>query len=137
MWPRGKTLDDTLVIVVEEGGLYKLKVHLDSAMVHDIVNPNELWHRRFAHLHSKSLPVVSKMVTSLLEIQTEPDGVCKGCAQGKNMKHSFSNSNSRAKGVLDIMHSDVCGSMSTTSLSGYIYMYLSLMITHVKLGFIC
>jgi hypothetical protein len=98
-----------------------LKGHSDSAMVHDIVNPSELWHRRFAHIHYKALLVVSKMVTGLLEIQVEPDGVCKGYAQGKNMKHSFSNSDSRAKGVLDIMHSDVCGPMSTASLSGYVY----------------
>jgi transposase len=47
--------------------------------------------------------------------------VCKGCVQGKNVKHSFPSSDSRAKGVLDIVHSDVCGSMSTTSLSGYVY----------------
>jgi hypothetical protein len=75
MWPRGKTLADAVVIGVEEG-LYKLKRHSDSAMVHDIVNPSELWHRRFAHLHYKALPVVSKMVTGLPEIQAEPDGVC-------------------------------------------------------------
>jgi hypothetical protein len=65
MWPRGKTLDDEVVIGVEGGGLYKLKGHSDSILVHDIVNPNELWHKRFSHLHYKSLPVVSKMVTSL------------------------------------------------------------------------
>jgi hypothetical protein len=50
MWPRGKTLDDAVEIRVEEG-LYKLKGHLESAMVLDIVNPNELWHRIFSHLH--------------------------------------------------------------------------------------
>jgi hypothetical protein len=121
MWPRGKTLDNAVVIGVEEGGLYKLKGHSDSAMIHDIVNPSELWHRRFAHLHYKALPVVSKMVTGLPKIQAEPDGVCKGCAQGKNVKHSFSHSDNRAKGVLDIMHSDVCGPMLATSLSGYVY----------------
>jgi hypothetical protein len=70
--------DDAVVIGVEEGGLYKLKGHSDSTMVHDIVNPSELWHRRFAHLHYKALPVVRKMVTCLPEIQAEPDGVCKG-----------------------------------------------------------
>jgi hypothetical protein len=41
--------------------------------------------------------------------------------QGKNMKHSFPNINSRAKRVLDIMHSNVRGPMSTTSLSEYAY----------------
>jgi hypothetical protein len=85
------------------------------------VNPNELWHRIFAHLHYKALPSVSKMVTGLPKIQEKPDSVCKGCAQGKNVKHSFPNSNSRAKRVLDIVHSDVCGPMSTTSLSNYVY----------------
>jgi hypothetical protein len=80
MWPRGKTLDDAVVIGVEEGGLYKLKGHSNSATVHDIVNPRELWHRIFSHLHYKYLSVVRKMVIGLPKIQTELDGVCKGCA---------------------------------------------------------
>jgi hypothetical protein len=75
MWPRGKTLDDVVVIGVEEGGLYKLKGHSYFAMVHDIVNPTELWHRRFDHLHYKSLSVVRKMVIGLPEIQEESYGV--------------------------------------------------------------
>jgi len=75
MWPRGKTLDDAIVIGVEDGGLYKLKGHSNSAMVHGIVNPSELWHRRFPHLHYKALLVVRKMVTCLPEIQAEPDVV--------------------------------------------------------------
>jgi hypothetical protein len=62
MWPRGKTFDDAVVIGVQEGGLYKLKGGSDSTLIHDIVNPSELWHRRFAHLHYKALPSVSKMV---------------------------------------------------------------------------
>jgi hypothetical protein len=37
------------------------------------------------------------------------------------VKHSFPNSDSKAKRVLDIVHSDVCGPMSTTSLRGYVY----------------
>jgi hypothetical protein len=37
------------------------------------------------------------------------------------MKHSFPSSDSRAKRVLDIMHSDVCGPMSETSLRRYVY----------------
>jgi hypothetical protein len=37
------------------------------------------------------------------------------------VKHSFPNSDSRAKGFLEIVHSDICGPMSTTSLSGHVY----------------
>jgi hypothetical protein len=43
MWPRGKTLDDAIEIGVQEGDLYKLKGHSDSALVHNTVNPSELW----------------------------------------------------------------------------------------------
>jgi hypothetical protein len=37
------------------------------------------------------------------------------------VKHSFPNNDNRAKGVLDIVHSNICGPMSATSLSGYVY----------------
>jgi hypothetical protein len=100
MWPRQKkTFDDVVVIGVQEGGLYKLKGRSYSELIHDTMKPRELWHRRFVHLHYKALPSVSKMVTGLPEIQAKPDDVCKGCAQGKNVKHSFPNSDSRAKRV--------------------------------------
>ena len=37
------------------------------------------------------------------------------------MKNPFLSNDRRAKGVLDIVHSDVCGPMSALSLSEYIY----------------
>ena len=46
MWPKGKTIDDVVVIGVQ-GGLYKLKGKSDQALVHNNINPSELWHRRF------------------------------------------------------------------------------------------
>ena len=85
MCPKGKTIDDAVVISVQEGALYKLKGQLDQALVHSTVNPSELWHRILAHLHYKALLIVIKMVTGLPEIQANHDGICKGCAQGKNM----------------------------------------------------
>ena len=41
MWPRGKTIDDAIVIGVKEGGLYKLKGRSDQALVHSTINPCE------------------------------------------------------------------------------------------------
>ena len=55
---KGKTFDDAVVIGEQEGGLYKLKGHLEQALIHDIVEPNELWHRRLAHVHYRALPLV-------------------------------------------------------------------------------
>ena len=121
MWPKGKTIDDAIVIGVEEGGIYKLKGKSYQAFVHSTINLSELWHRRFTHLHYRALMIVSKAVTGLPEFQVNHDGVCKGCAQGKTVKSPFTSSDNKAKRILDIVHSIMCGPMTTTSLSGYVY----------------
>ena len=65
MWPKGKTIDDAVVIGEQEGGLYKLKGQPEQPLVHDLVEPNELWHRRLAHVHYRALPLASKVVEGL------------------------------------------------------------------------
>ena len=42
MCPKEKTIDDAVVIGEQEGGLYKLKGHLEKYLVHDTVELNEL-----------------------------------------------------------------------------------------------
>ena len=121
MCPRGKTINDTTIIGEKEGGLYNLKGQCEQAFVHDSIEPNELWHRRLAHVHYRALPIASKAVSGLLEFQTKHEGTCKGCAQGKNVKKPFPSSERKAKEILEIIHSDVCGPMSFNSLSGYAY----------------
>ena len=81
MWPKGNTFDNAIVIGEQEGGLYKLKGQLDQALFHDTVEPNELWHRRLVHVHYRALPLASKAVEGLPEIQEKHDGVYKGCAK--------------------------------------------------------
>ena len=93
----------------------------DQALFHSTIDPCELWHQRFVHLHYRALPLVSKAVLGILELQEKHEGVCKGCAQGKNVKKPFPSSDNEAKGILDIIDSDVCGLMTATSLSGYVY----------------
>ena len=61
-----------------------------------------------------------KAVSGLPDIEENHEGISKGCAQGKNAK-TFPNSEITAKGIMDIVHSDVCGPMSSSSLSGYMY----------------
>jgi hypothetical protein len=90
-------------------------------LVHDSDSLCELWHRRSGHLHYRSLPVLRRIVTSLPEFGAEHQGVCRGCALGKNAKAVFPSSDSRSKGILDLVHSDVCGTMSDPSSSGYLY----------------
>ena len=58
MWPKGKTIDDAVVIGEQEGSLYELKGHPEQALIH--VEPNELWHRRLAHVHYRALPIAKQ-----------------------------------------------------------------------------
>ena len=98
-----------------------MKGHPEQALVHDIVEKNELWHRILEHVHYRALPLASKGVEGLSKIQAKHDGVCKGCAKGKNAKKTFPSSESKTKGILEIIHFDVWSPMSSSSLSGYIY----------------
>ena len=66
-----------------------MKVQPKQAFVHDSVEPNELWHRRLAHAHYRALPLARKSVEGLPEIQAKHEGVCKGCAKGKNTNKTF------------------------------------------------
>ena len=92
-----------------------------SALIHETVDPNELWHRRLAHVHYRALLIASKVFKGIPEIQEKHDGVCKGCEKGKNTKKKFPSSEIKAKGILEIIHSDVCCPMSSNSLSRYAY----------------
>jgi hypothetical protein len=47
--------------------------------------------------------------------------VCNGCAQGKNIKNPFPKRDNKAEAVLELIHSDVCGPMPSSSISGYVY----------------
>jgi transposase InsO family protein len=40
---------------------------------------------------------------------------------GKNIKNPFSKRDSKAEGVLEIIHSDMCGPMPSSSISRYVY----------------
>ena len=64
MWPKVKSIEDAIIIGEGGGGLYKLKGHLETTLVHEMTIPSELWHRRLAHINYKALPCVIKVVTS-------------------------------------------------------------------------
>ena len=74
-----------------------MKGHPKQALIHDTVEPNELWHRRLQHVHYRALPLASKAIEGIPEIQEKHEGVCKGCAKGKNTKKTFPSSESKAK----------------------------------------
>jgi hypothetical protein len=105
----------------QERKLYKLQFELARALVGSSCDMVELWHRRMAHLHHGALSVLKQIVTGLPNFNTKHHDMCKGCALGKYSKIAFPGNDSKSRGILDLIHSDVCGPMSSVSLTGYEY----------------
>jgi hypothetical protein len=120
-WHKDSNIENARVIGSREGNLYRLLEQNEEALVHDEVNPNELWHRRYAHINYQALPFLKRMVEGIPELQSTHEGICKGCALGKNIKKPFPSNNNRSKEILDLIHSDVCGLMPVKSLGGSLY----------------
>jgi hypothetical protein len=124
IYPRGCSIDSGQVIGVREGDLYRLLFQPLHALVASSDSSGqlcELWHRRMAHLHHGALGGLREVVTGVPQISIEHQDVCRGCALGKFAKASFPSSDSRSAGILDLVHTDVCGPMSRKSLSGCEY----------------
>ena len=58
LWAKDENLSSTVQIGAQEGGLYKVFEDPTHA-----VDPCELWHRRFEHLHCTALPGLQKIVS--------------------------------------------------------------------------
>ena len=98
-----------------------MKGQPEQELVHESTEPNQLWNRRLVYVHYIALPMVRKIVSGLPHIQGKHEGICKGCAKENNVKTTFPSSERKAKGILEIVQSDVCGPMSSRSLSRYVY----------------
>ena len=110
-------------IGVRRNKLYKLQLKSPKALIGstDEKDLNELWHMRMGHLHHGVLGFLKKTVTGVPELSTMRDDVCRWCVSGKYAKAAYHRSNNRAKSVLGLIHSNICGPMSTGALSGAEY----------------
>ena len=60
MWPRGKTIEDAIMIGEEDNGLYKLKGQPEQALVHESIEPSEIWFQNLSHVNYRELPMERK-----------------------------------------------------------------------------
>ena len=102
-----------------------MKGHLEQALVNETVYPNEIWHRRLPHVHYKALPLAIQAGTKLLKVfQKFKQNMMESAKDVQKegiQRINFPSSEIKAKGILEIIHFDVCGPMSSSSLSGYVY----------------
>ena len=83
-----------------------------------------LWHRRLGHynhdhvrqLHTKDMVTGMKLVS-----KSKSDPICEPCLAGKMHANPFPTSDSRASKPLELVHMDLKGPITVTSLGGYHY----------------
>jgi hypothetical protein len=126
LYPKGGNITSARVIGVRQEKLYRLIFQTVGALACSTSNRDlcEIWHRRMGHLHHGALRILRDISTGLPDFSIEQYDVCRGCSMGKYAKAPFPASDSRSAGILDLIHSDVSGRMSSPSLSGYLYYVL-------------
>jgi len=83
-------------------------------------NPTKLWHLRLGHIN---LNRIDRLVKDgiLPSLVVEPMPVCESCLEGKMTKRPFSSKGNRAKDLLELVHTDVCGPINVRARGGYEY----------------
>ena len=82
-----------------------------------------LWHQRLGHVHEKRLKVAvnNDLITGVDELGGDLP-FCEACEQAKQTHKPFKGlTEVQTKQKLQLVHSDVCGPMSVTSLGGSRY----------------
>eukprot|EP00253_Pinus_taeda_P034296 PITA_34296 len=113
MYPRGTPADSARVIVVRHAKVYKFAFHpllALSSSTYSRASSSELceiWHHRMGHMYHGALRTLREIITGMPDFSIYHFDTCRGCAMGKFAKSPFPSSDSRATGILDLIHSDV------------------------------
>jgi hypothetical protein len=79
-----------------------------------------LWHCRLGHINKKRISQLQK--SGILKANENVSfDICESCLHGKMTKAPFTSSSERAKDLLGIIHTDVCGPFKTMSRYGERY----------------
>lgn len=85
-------------------------------------NSIKLWHERMGHINLKSLKELSdKGLIDNIDFSDVDKFFCEGCQYGKQHKLSFSHRKHKSNKPGELIYSDLCGPMSTSSLGGANY----------------
>ena len=86
-------------------------------------NPTILWNMRLGHININR---INRLVEDgiLDNFVLEPMPVCESCIKGKMSKRPFPLNSNRSSELLELVHTDVCGSINIRTHGGYEYHYI-------------
>lgn len=79
------------------------------------------WHKRMGHLNLADVKRLESCAEGITITNKDVDTVCIPCCEAKQTRLPFPHSGSRAKALLEIVHTDLCGPMETPSAGGAKY----------------
>lgn len=122
-----KDKHDRLIVRVEmkKNRMYKLELNilLNKCLKLDVKDETMMWHFRFGHLNFEGLAELSRkeLVHGLRGVEFDKK-FCEACVLEKHSRTSFpSSSEYKAKEQLGLIHTDLCGPISSASFSGKKY----------------
>ena len=79
-----------------------------------------LWNKRLCHVNFDNLISISNMkkVRGFPKLKKPNNIMCKQCQLGKMTKSSFKSKTFTSKGVLEIVHTNLCGPIEVQSYKG-------------------
>ncbi|GAB1869619.1 Gag-pol polyprotein [Camponotus japonicus] len=113
-----------VAIAYLEDKLYKLDFceKMESANVCTVSEDAELWHKRLGHISNNGLKKVLNITDGIkIDKEDKVSKLCRYCVEGKQTKLPHKQDRVRAKRPLQLIHSDLCGPMDTTSYDGKKY----------------
>ncbi|KAM1074315.1 hypothetical protein ACFX2B_019087 [Malus domestica] len=98
------------------------------------VNQEKMWHLKLGHVNLEKIHKMSKD-GYIHPLGNDRMGTCECCLKGKMTKSPFTGKGERATKILGLIHTDVCGPMSTTSRGGFSY-YITFTDDHSRFGYV-
>lgn len=127
--------DKNLVITATlECNMFKINtLNFEYACAAKSVDKTTLWHRRLGHVSLSNMHFLNNSSENRINTKTVLN--CVTCAEGKQSRLPFENNGTRANGLLELIHTDVCGPMTKKSLGGASY-YVSFIDDYSKKIFV-
>ena len=135
----GNIIDGLYIITLDKHELYNSELdnnsHVESLKrTFPSTSDAYLWHLCLGHINWNRIQRLVK--DGLLEpLYFNEFTVYESCLEGKMTKRSFNAKGNRAKDLLELVHSDVCGPMSVQARGGYEY-FITFTNDHSRFGYV-
>lgn len=119
-----------IAVAFKENNVFKLKSSMNynenyaySVECNNNMTLKEKWHRKLGHVNFSYLNILSsqQLVEGIPNDLEKEYMKCKTCIENKMHNIPFKNNRTKANDILEIIHTDVCGSFKTKGVNGENY----------------